>query len=279
MNGLRALPWVVLALTLGAGCGVSEGVIARVGDREVRTEVFQDYLEGVVGEPWASIDGRVAARLLDQYLEEEVVAVVVGLPEGGNPARGPGVRSASVRSRLAEACGPPPVPSEEAVTAEIARRLEIQRPAQAKVRQMLLDDLDTADAAWRRLRSGEDFDVVATELGRTSDAISEPGVVSQGTLPEEIDSVIFALPTGGISRPVQGPGGYHILQVLSIVPAGPPDPEEARAQAVQSLTRKVRRSFLSDCTQRLALEVGVVVYPRHLWFDYRGRYAEEADAR
>lgn len=273
------LSWIGVTLVFCVGCGVSEGVIARVGDRDIRTEAFQSYLEGVVGEPWASIDGRVAARLLDQFLEEEVVADVVGMAEGTGAARGPGVRSASVRARLAEACGPPPVPTDDAVAAETARRTALTRPARARVRQMLIDDADTADAAWRRLQAGEDFDQVATELGRASDAIGQTGVVAQGTLPEEIDEVIFSLPEGGISRPLQGPGGYHILQVIGVDPAGPPDADEARAQAVQALTRELRRTFLTDCTHRLASDLGVTVFPEHLWFDYRGRYAEAHDAR
>jgi hypothetical protein len=265
---------VVSTLGLTTACGVSEQVVATVGDRRVDVADLQRFLESEVGEPWAGIDARVAARMFDQYLDQEVLAAVAGEPSGGSVDRDPGARSARVRTLLREVCGEPPEVADEILRAEVERRMAERRPDRARVRQMLLEDAETAETARRRLDAGERFEDVATELGRSSEAIGLPGTVTRGTLPDELDEVVFALDEGGISRPVQGPTGYHILQVLEIIPGGPPSASEAEAAARRELEERARREFVAACIARRSREVGVTVYPDHLWFEYTGRYVE-----
>jgi parvulin-like peptidyl-prolyl isomerase len=269
---------VLMSVCLIAGCGVSETVVATVGERTVELDDLQLFLESEVGEPWSSVDARVAAQLLDQYLDQEVLAMAAGEPASSSAADGPGARSARVRLLLAEVCGEPPDASPDAVREAVARRMTERRPDRARVRQMLLDDAETAEAARRRLDAGERFEDVATALGRSAEAIGLPGIVARGTLPDELDEVVFALPEGGISRPVQGPTGYHILQVLEILPGGPPDPAEAEAEARRELEEQLRREFVVECVAGHARELGVTVYPEHLWFEYAGRYVEGPNA-
>lgn len=273
---LRALLLVSLVVT--ASCGVPSDVVATVGDHRVTATRFQVYLEQIVGEPWAAVDPRVASRMLDQYLDEAVVVTATRSATDPLHAAEPGRRSARLRSLLAEACGeaPPPEPAE--VEAEVERRLDVTRPARARVRQMVLDDAETAAAASRRLAAGDAFDEVAAELGRQSQVMLEPGVVAQGTLPEALDEVIFNLPVGGRSEPVEGPAGYHVLEVLELIPAGPPDRDRARLEAVRQLEDRTRKRFLESCIERLADDAGVSVYSSHLWFDYRGRYGDAVHA-
>jgi peptidyl-prolyl cis-trans isomerase D len=257
---------------------VSETVVATVDERAVELEDLQLFLESEVGEPWSSVDARVAARLLDQYLDQEVLAMVAGERLASSSIGGPGARSARARALLAEVCGEPPDPAPDAVRDEVERRMAESRPDRARVRQMLLDDTETAEAARRRLDAGERFEDVAMDLGRSSEAVALPGTVARGTLPDELDEVVFALPEGGISQPVQGPTGYHILQVLEILPGGRPDAVEAEAEARRELEQRMRREFVVECIARHARELGVTVYPEHLWFDYGGRYAEGPNA-
>ena len=58
-------------------CGVREDVCARVGDHEIEVEALQDYLTAVTGEVWQEVEEAVASRLMDQFLDQEVVAAAV----------------------------------------------------------------------------------------------------------------------------------------------------------------------------------------------------------
>jgi hypothetical protein len=267
----------VSTVVLTAACSVSEDVVATVGDRRVKVVDLQVYLESEVGEPWSGVDGRVAARMFDQYLDQEVLAAAADEPNGGVFSRDPGARSARVRALLGEVCGEAPALPADVLQGEVEARMAERRPDRARVRQMLLDDAETAETARRRLDAGERFEDVATDLGRSSEAIGLPGIVARGTLPDELDEVVFALDEGGISRPVQGPTGYHILQVLEIIPGGPPSASEAESAARRELEEQAWRDFVTACIAGRARELGVTVYPEHLWFEYAGRYVEGAD--
>jgi len=277
----RASSWVgVLALLSCAGCGVPKNVCATVGDREVELETFNAYLVAVTGGPWEAADPRVAERLFDQFLEQEVV-LAAARARGDARIRGDApARSSAVRALLDQVCGPPPEADPALIAAEVAGRLQKPRPARARVRQLLVDSEEDAVAARARLDRGEDFLAVAEEISQAPNLENGGGLglLSQGTLPEELDDVIFALKSGEISQPVRSPAGYHIFQVIEMIPAGQPERAEVEAKVRREMAEATSRSFARSCVDRLSAEVGVRVYSAHLWFEYRGRYVEGTDA-
>lgn len=279
MDGRRSWAPLLMAVAAmsAAGCGVPGDQIARVGGRGVQVTELQSYLTAVTSEPWQDVDPRVASTLLDQYLDQEIVAAAAR-QRGGEPVPAePGARSARVRTLLREVCGEPPALDAAIVEAETERRLAEVRPRRARVRQILIDDRGIADEAVRRLEGGESFEVVAGELGRSPEMGVELTLVAEGVLPPELDEVVFSLVPGEVSAPVQTPAGFHLLEVVEIVPAGPPARGAAEAAARRDLAERSRRDFMRDCIDRTATELGVTVHARHLWFEYRGRYAEGSD--
>jgi len=275
--GRLALLATVLVAT---ACGVDEGTLATVGDEAVSLSAFQDHLAAVTGEPWQGVTNAVASRMLDQFLDQEVVAVaarhdrVIDLPSD------PGGRSARVRALLEELCGPPPEPDAAAVEAAIAEASSTTRPARAHVRQMLLRNREEAEDARGQLLAGADFVTLSKQvsLAPNADGGGELGFLTQGGLPEELDEVIFALAEGEISEPVPGPSGYHIFQVLEAVPSGSPPRSEVEPEVRRRLVEGAARKHAADCVGRLAHQVGVKVLPDRLWFRYEGRYQEEIHA-
>ena len=177
---------------------------------------------------------------------------------------------------LDELCGKADGPNTDRVQDEVAARMEQPVPARAHVRQILVDTLDQAVAARRRLEAGEDFVTISREVSRAANADSggELGFIDQNSLPPEIDEVVFALAPGAISQPVQGTSGYHVFQVLDVVPAGSPDRTEVEAEVRSELAQQTARDHRRVCVRRLADEIGVRVNPSLLWFPYHGRYAE-----
>jgi len=269
---------MMLVLAALTGCGPEAGVVAKAGDRVIETTAFQGYLEAVTGLRWQAVQERVASQLLDQYLDQEVLVLAAGRDPTDEPLD-PTRRAAVVRSLLDGLCGSPPPPSQSAVEEEIARRSAESRPARVHVRQMLLDSEEEAAEARKRVLAGESFLDVSRQVSRAPNAKSggELGYVQAGTLPPELEKVIFNLAPGAVSKPLSSPAGYHIFQVLEKVPAGPPDRAELEPVVRRELEDAIARSHVRECVERLAGELGVVVYPKHLWFHYEGRYEQASD--
>jgi parvulin-like peptidyl-prolyl isomerase len=259
-------------------CGQNATVCARVGRHKVETAAFQAYLGAASGQTWESVEDRVASRLFDQFIDQEVVAAAARVQQPIPIPIDPGERAATVRALLVEVCGAEPPVDPALVQDELQRRLGESRPARAHVRQMVFDTADEAEAARRRLEKGEDFSALSAEVSRAPNAAhgGEIGELVQGTLPPEIDHAIFALSEGEISPPIRGPSGYHLFQALDLQPAGPPDPSTEEGQVRRELRQLQARQRTRDCLDRLAREIGVTIHPDHLWFRYQGRYAEES---
>lgn len=268
---------LALAAFQALACGGNDPALASVGGSRVEIEAYQAYIEEVSGEPWQGVGARVASGLLDQFLDRRVVLESAKRREvttGTEPqSLGPG----EMRWLMDELCGPPPEASAEAVDREVERRLGEDLPAQAHVRQVLVDSLEEAETARRRLASGDDFVTVSRELSRAPNAMDggELGFFYEGNLPEEIDEVVFSLESGEISDPVQGPSGYHVIQVLEVIPAGPPATADVESAVRTELAEQGAREHMRECVGRLAAEVGVAVNSSNLWFRYEGKYAED----
>jgi parvulin-like peptidyl-prolyl isomerase len=136
--------------------------------------------------------------------------------------------------------------------------------------------LEEAISARQRLEDGEDFRELSTQLSQAPNAAAggDLGYIQQGVLPEELDEVIFSLAEHEISAAVEGPAGFHVFQVTEIVPEGPAPRSEIVAEVRRELREATARRFTRECVDRLADEVGVRLYPEHLWFSYHGRYLE-----
>ena len=250
--------------------------MARVGDEKIEVETFQEQLVAATGEPWQGVTDGVASRLLDQFLDQEVVVVAANQGDRALIPTDPGARSAWVRQSLDGLCGPSPAPDAAEVEAEIAKSQAVIRPARAHVRQMLLDTMEDAEAARVKLDEGADFMTLSRQVSRAPNADDggELGLLTEGGLSENLDKVIFALEAGEISEPVPGPSRYHIFQVLEVYPAGPAPREEIEPVVLRRLGEVAARKHASACVRKLAGEVGVKVIHEQLWFRYDGRYSE-----
>jgi parvulin-like peptidyl-prolyl isomerase len=275
MNGVRALTVAATALVLGGlGCGVEETIVARVGDRDIQVGEVQSYLTEASGMAWQAVDDRVASRLLDQFLDQEVMAASAGRNRVREIPTQQAARSSAVRSLVTEACGPAPTPTDAQVEHEVDVRLKEVHPARARVRQMLLPTLEEAEVARRRVAAGEPFIEVSREMSKAANALTggELGVLTRGTLPEELDNVVFSLSEGEVSEPVRSPAGYHVFQVLDVVPEGAASRHELEPAVRRSLTDELARAHVRQCVDENQAKVGVTVYGQHLWFHYEGRY-------
>jgi len=279
MDRVRATTVAVTTLVLaGLGCGVEETTVATIGGRQIGIDGVQVYLTEASGMTWQAIDDRVASRLFDQFLDQEVMVGAVGRSRQRELPTDPSARSSAVRALVTEVCGPAPLPSGDDLEQELEVRLKEIRPPRARVRQMLLRDLGEAEAARARLAAGEPFIDVSRDLSKAANASTggELGVLSRGTLSEELEDVVFSLAEGEVSEPVLSPAGYHVFQVLDVVPEGSPSRQELEPVVRRALTDELAREHVRRCVDETRSRVGVTVYRRHLWFQYEGRYGESS---
>jgi peptidyl-prolyl cis-trans isomerase C len=268
---------LAITLTLTVSCGVKGGTLARVGGQRLEIAPFQTYVGEVTGEAWQAVSARVTSRLLDQYLDRQVVLEAARSRDVEVSTVSTVMSPSEVQWLMDELCGEAPEPSQTDIASEVARRAETTRPARAHVRQLLVDSHEDGVEALRRLSSGEDFIEVSRQLSRAPNAAEggELGYFDQGSLPPEIDQVIFSVAPGEFSEPVQGPSGYHVFQVLEVIPAGPPDLAEVEAAVRTEFAQTRMREHIRGCIRGFAAEIGVEIYEQHLWFPYTGRYTEE----
>ena len=112
---------------------------------------------------------------------------------------------------------------------------------------------DEAKALRKRLLKGEELDELARQYSTAPEAEDggEVGWISQDTLDESIDKVIFSLPVGEISPVVRTPYGYHIFRVDSKRPEGPKSLQEARDEIETILVLRKQEALYDNWIVRL----------------------------
>ncbi len=149
-----------MILALGCAACVAhhqEEGIARVGDHVVTAESFQSFLEEATGQPWTAAQDRVAVKLLDQFLDQEVI-LEAGRRRGWlGKEPSPDDREERVRELVTRLCGKPPTPGPEEVEAETTRRMATAVPERVWARQLVFADQATAEKALERLENGGEW--------------------------------------------------------------------------------------------------------------------------
>ncbi len=276
MVGWRLFAVLASAVLTLVACGVDESVVADVGGHEIGVETVQDYLTATTGMPWQTVARPAAEGLLDQFLDQEVMVAASERVDRDKLPIDPAKRSATVRRLIGAVCGQPPVPAEGDVDRAVEERLQQVRPARARIRQLLVDSEEQADQARHRLEAGEPFIEVSRSVSRApnADVGGDVGTIARGTLPAGLDDVVFTLSEGEISAPVASPAGYHVFQVLEVVPEGPLSRDEIEPMVRRELADELSGDFTRRCVAQTAKTMGVTVYEDHLWFSYNGRYGE-----
>lgn len=86
------------------------------------------------------------------------------------------------------------------------------------------DALALARRIHARIKGGERFEMVAEAASEDASTAIEGGALSEllgATMNDAFFSHVQALPVGGITEPVRGPEGYHILKLEARQPASP----------------------------------------------------------
>jgi len=106
----------------------------------------------------------------------------------------------------------------------VLQQMGMPQIPQVRMRHILVDTLEQANAVLARLNAGEDFAIVATEMSVDETTRSSGGnlgnadgwVVADDLVTPELFDSALQLEPGTYSQPIQTMLGYHIIQTLEV---------------------------------------------------------------
>lgn len=125
-----------------------------------------------------------------------------------------------------------------------SHRSEFERPRTAQVRQIVLKTRDEALDVLRQLRAGADFGELAAErsIAPEADVGGDLGTVTAEDLQPEISEACFSLPVGQLSREIESPFGFHVIQILARNPPTTPTLQDVEAKISETLQSQKREA-------------------------------------
>ena len=268
---LVCLVTVCAALGCGGRAATGPDVVVRLGERDISYADFEEYLrvnslDGEVG-----LASPVLSGLFDQFLFEELL-LEAARDQGVTGADRRRIVDKLVDTRAAAAVGETEV---EAYFAEHPEEFDL--PERVSLRQILVDDRATAQAALARLRGGEAFEAVA----RSVQAGDGPAGwvqtdLSRDAVPPLFADTIFALEENEVSEIVEADYGFFIFEVTSHKPSAQLTLDGAAASIRRKLKREAADQALVDLVSDASQRYNIAVFEQNLPFDYRGNYRRKS---
>lgn len=141
-----------------------------------------------------------------------------------------------------------------------AHHEEFTRPEMVRVRQILTDSQEKADALYERLKDGENFARLAHNYSLSPDRYQggDVGFIAKGHFPKEFDTC-FDLKVGELSPIISSLYGFHIFKVTEkkseeLVPY-----DQVKAQIIEWLSIQVReeafKKYYNELLKKYPIEV------------------------
>jgi peptidyl-prolyl cis-trans isomerase D len=148
-------------------------------------------------------------------------------------------------------------PTEEELVAAFKERAEeFTIPEKRKVLQMVVSEKADAEKASVRLMAGDDFATVAKEIAEQTAESIELGEITREDIPEELAPAVFELKSGSISRPIQGPFGWHVFKVESITKSKEATLGDVRDQLAKELSHEKAVDQVFSAANKLEDAIG-----------------------
>ena len=293
----KRLPILVAALALLVlpSCrkqvSIPPNVVARVGERHIPLDEFKRYLERSAGMELAQISPKAASPLLDQFLEEVLLAEYAAANGMEVPAEkvADAVRNESgstvvekkdelrrtqlialLTSRTSE-------PTSDEVQAYYTTHLDEFRSAeQVRVRQILVRDPKVAQLILEELAKGMPFEALSQKHSNAPNAQrgGEIGYVARGQLPKVFEDEIFRLKQGEVSGVIETNSSYHIFKVEERQPAGQVPLESVQEGIRAKLRAEALTRLIAETVSTAKQQIKVRVLTKRLPFAYSGSFAK-----
>lgn len=265
--------WLLAVLFLACAGSLPEGVVVRIGDEEKSYEDFDRYVMSVLDVDASRSSSQVLSRLFERFVDDELLLRWARDRGFADEA----ATSHEAASSLLEA-SPPRISAADVERYYTERRADYQRPARARLRQILVEDRASAELALAELQAGVDFGEVARirSIGPSARDGGLQGELSREDLPGALGDVVFALAEGEWSELLEADYGFRIFQVERFLPDETLSLEAAapsiRSRLVAERSEALIRRALDEARREYNLRVAVSRLP----FEYSGPYSTSA---
>lgn len=277
---------LVTALAGAGGCAKKGGppavarpeTVAMAGDRAVTLAEYMAWVKTATSEDPKNVSPRVLSSLLDQYLDEVLLARAVDAAQPEVPGASPAEKR---RAFLARAAGLETLQDADLRREYDAHPERYKRSALVRVSQLLFRTREDADTAVKRLAQGASWEDVsrATSVAPNAATGGSLGLLGRADLPREFEKAVWSLAAGRTS-PVQAtPHGFHVFRVDERLDARDVTFEEA-VPALRMLVAEERSArALADAIAAAHRRFPVSVVEDHLPFPYVGSNPRRAGTR
>ena len=231
---------------------IPEDAVAIVDGVAVQRVDYQRALEALASDRRSPLGDDDRRRVLDRMIDEELLVrkgLDLGLERRDGRVRSDIVASV-VESVVSEATTREPSDAEVAAFFADNQAL-FARPGRVRVRQILFrvtsgvsdeQALARANDAVKRLRAGEPFAQVASELGDAPLVELPTGRIDPATLREYLGPTVAHsiedLAVGIPSEPIRSAAGYHVVELVEREPGGSPELADVKDQVRAELRRR-----------------------------------------
>jgi hypothetical protein len=243
--------------------------VAMTGETPVTLNEFMAWAKKATSEDPKDVSPRVLSSLLDQYLEELLLAraVEAAVPPvpGANPAE-------KRRAFLARSAGLETLQDSDLRKEYDAHPERYKRPTLVRVSQLLFSNKESADAAVKRLDLGAAWLDVSRESSVAPNAASggSLGLLSRTDLPREFEKAVWSLPAGKRSAVVATPHGFHVFRMDERLDERDVTFEEALPALRIAVAEDRSSKAVEEAIAGARLGFPVTVVEDHLPFPYVG---------
>lgn len=287
---MRRLLIIILCLVTAA-ChrkpSIPADVVARVGERMITLADFKRYLERNTGTELAQMGPEVASAMLDQYVEEIILAEWAAAHGVEIPAEqiASAVRndagSTVIEKRddmrrqklIADVSADVPLPSDADVRAYYEQHAsEFRSGEEVHVRQILVHDESVADDIQQKLKKGTPFEQLSNQYSLAPNAKKggEIGFVGRGELPKMFEDEIFSLKPGSVSGVIRTESSFHIFKVDERRPPGTVDLQTATPVIRERLKEEQVRNRIAELVGKARKDMQIAILTKRLPFKYSG---------
>jgi len=147
--------------------------------------------------------------------------------------------------------------SDDAIAKAYEERLgEFSNPEKRNLQQIRFKDEATAKQAHSRLKTGDDFLIVAKELTGMSADATALGDMKRTELMPALAEAAFSLETDGFTDPLKSILGWHILRLKGITPARQKSLAETTPELKEQIAAETAIDSLYKLANRLEDELG-----------------------
>ncbi|MDD4052132.1 MAG: peptidylprolyl isomerase [candidate division Zixibacteria bacterium] len=260
------LPLLIVALLIPlSGCSKKEGtLVAKVGDRKIYAQDLDDILNRF-GVKFNSADEELTEkkRLLDTMINQDLLILGAYEHNLGNQEEVLRVVDGEKDKFLLDVLFDKHIMSKAVPSEAEIKDWYVRMGEEIKASHILVDSESTAQDILNKLKSGANFEELATQYSTDPSAKRNQGDLgwfTWGSMVDNFQEAAFRMKAGEVSAPVKTDFGYHVIKVVDRRKVEhQPSYTEAKDQIRTLITERRKRTLLQAYADELHKKYPITV--------------------